>query len=76
MTTLPKSEPARGLKAIAEKGACCGYAECTQICPEVFKLDENGIVSIPVPIIPAELHARAREAVAACPQSALRVEEF
>ena len=69
------SESTSGLKAIADTKSCCGYGVCAEICPEVFKLDDNGIVTIPIALVPPEWHARAREAAAACPQSALRVED-
>jgi ferredoxin len=66
----------RRLKAIADRGACCGYGLCAEICPQVFKLDNNGFVTIAVEIIPADLEAQAREGAAACPQSALAIEEI
>jgi ferredoxin len=63
-------------KAIAERSACCGYGICAEICPQVFKLDENGFVTVAVSVIPAGLEAQAQEAAAACPQSALAIEEI
>jgi ferredoxin len=63
------------IKAIAERSACCGYGICAEICPQVFKLDENGFVTIAVSVVPVELETQAREAAAACPQSALAIEE-
>jgi ferredoxin len=64
------------IRAIAERGACCGYGICAEICPQVFKLDENGFVTVAVSVVPAGLEAQAREAAAACPQSALAIEEI
>jgi ferredoxin len=61
---------------VAERGACCGYGICAEICPQVFKLDENGFVTIAASIVPEGLEAQAREAAAACPQSALAIEEI
>ena len=34
------------LKVVINKPACCGYGVCAEICPEVYKLDENGIVYV------------------------------
>ncbi|WP_066043713.1 MULTISPECIES: ferredoxin [Sphingomonadales] len=59
------------LKVIINKPACCGYGVCADICPEVFKLDENGIVFVESDQVPVSLEDTAREAVDACPQSAL-----
>jgi ferredoxin len=74
-TPPPARPPGTRLKAVAERAACCGYGLCAEICPQVFKLDANGFVTIAVDTIAAELEAQAREAAAACPQSALAIEE-
>jgi ferredoxin len=65
---------AERLKVIINKAACCGYSVCAEICPEVYKLDENGFVYVDDPIVPEGLEERAREGADACPQSALAVE--
>lgn len=57
-----------------KRSACNGYGICAELCPEVFKLDQNGIVFIEDPLVPEELATSALEAVGACPQSALSAE--
>lgn len=64
---------AGSMKAEADRGACCGYGVCAEICPEVFKLDEAGLVYIDDALIAPELVERAIEAVESCPQLAIRV---
>ena len=64
------------IRAIAQRSACCGYGICAEICPQVFELDDNGFVTVAVSIVPPGLEAQAREAAAACPQSALAIEEI
>lgn len=61
------------LKVVIDKPACCGYGICAEICPEVYKLDGNGIVYVEDEIVPEGLEERAREGAEACPQSALAV---
>lgn len=61
------------LRVIARRSACCGYGVCAEICPEIYQLDDNGIVSLVVDIVPPGLEEKAREAAAACPQNALEV---
>jgi ferredoxin len=75
-STGPGSEasPAR-LKAVVEPGSCCGYGVCSEMCPQVFARGDDGLVSIAVEFVPAELEAQAREAAASCPQSALTIVE-
>jgi ferredoxin len=63
------------LRVIADRSACCGYGVCSEICPEIFGVDENGIVSLKTEWAPAGLEEKAREGALACPQSALAVEE-
>ncbi|HEY3654199.1 MAG TPA: ferredoxin [Steroidobacteraceae bacterium] len=63
------------LRVIADRSACCGYGVCAELCPEIYKVDDIGIVTLLTDIVPEGLEVRAREAAAACPQSALRVVE-
>jgi ferredoxin len=61
------------LKVVINKPACCGYGVCAEICPDVYKLDENGIVFVQDELVPAGLEELAREGADACPQSALKL---
>lgn len=61
------------LKVVVNKPACCGYGICADICPAVYKLDENGIVYVDDPMVPEGLEASAREGADACPQNAIAV---
>ena len=63
------------LKVIINKPACCGYGVCAEICPEVYKLDEHGMVYVDSETVPEGLEALAREGADACPQSALKIVE-
>ena len=61
------------LRAFADRERCCGYGICMQLCPEVFKADENGLVYLESDIVPVGLEQEATEAAASCPAEALRV---
>jgi ferredoxin len=61
------------LRAFADRERCCGYGICTQLCPDVFKADNSGLVYLENEIVPAGLEAEATEAAASCPAQALRV---
>ena len=63
------------LRVIADRSKCCGYGLCAQMCPEVYKLDEGGLVYLASDIVPAGLEEEAREGAAACPAEALAIEE-
>ena len=61
-------------KVIVDRSRCCGYGLCAAICPEVYKLDPDGIVFVDSELVPAGLEESAAEGAAACPAEALRVE--
>ena len=69
---MSETHPAR-LRVVIDKAACCGYGICAEICPEVFKLDANGIVYVDDPLVPPGLEQKATEGANSCPQSALTV---
>ena len=61
------------LRAFADRERCCGYGICMQLCPEVFKVDGDGLVYLESEIVPAGLEQEATDAAAGCPSQALRV---
>lgn len=62
------------LRITADRSRCCGYGLCAQICPEIYKLDEDGLVVLATDTVPEGLEAEAREGAAACPAEALVIE--
>jgi ferredoxin len=63
------------LRVIADRSACCGYGVCAELCPEIYKVDDIGVVTVLMDIVPQGLEVKAREAASACPTNALRVVE-
>jgi ferredoxin len=61
------------MKIVIDKAACCGYGVCAEICPEMYKLDVNGVVYVENDLVPEELKEKVIEGADACPQSALKV---
>jgi ferredoxin len=68
-----EAQSAGAMKALADRGACCGYGVCAEVCPEIFKLDDAGLVYVEEGVIPPDLLERAQEAAESCPQVALKV---
>lgn len=62
------------LRIVADRSRCCGYGLCATICPEVYKLDAEGLVYLDSEFVPEGLEEEAREGAAACPAEALVVE--
>ena len=63
------------MKVVVDRSACCGYGICADICPEVYKLDDHGIVFEYNDVVPKELEANAKEGGLACPQNAIKIVE-
>lgn len=60
------------LRVAIDRSRCCGYGLCAQLCPEVYKLDQDGLILVPESdLVPAGLEEEAREGAAACPAEAI-----
>lgn len=63
------------MRVTVDPDLCQGHARCWEICPEVFALDEDGHASVVLDEVPADLEARAGEAVDNCPERAIKLVE-
>lgn len=61
-------------RIIIERSKCCGYGLCAAICPEVYKLDEGGIVYVDSDHVADALLESAREGALACPAEAIAIQ--
>ncbi|WP_411152573.1 ferredoxin [Streptomyces sp. A30] len=57
-----------------DESRCDGFGFCEQAAPEVFGLDDDGVVTILVAEVPDELAEKAEAASRACPVAALRID--
>lgn len=57
----------------ADRTKCCGYGMCAEVCPDVFGLDESGLVVAKITEVPDDLMEAAEEAVYLCPAEALSI---
>lgn len=57
-----------------DRELCCGYGVCKEICPQVFDLDEAGIVVLLTDTIPEGLEEETVDAADACPQLVITFE--
>lgn len=63
------------MKAIIDRDGCISCTLCTEICPEVFRMAEDGIAEVYVDKVPEESEDCAKEAESNCPVSVISVEE-
>ncbi|UJS18129.1 MAG: ferredoxin [Candidatus Jettenia sp.] len=62
------------MKAKVDQDVCIGCALCTQICPEVFRMEGDKSV-VYVDIVPKEVEDACREASNECPVSCIYIVE-
>jgi ferredoxin len=60
------------MKIEADRDVCIGAGMCVLTLPEVFDQDDDGVVVVLTPEVPAEHAEAAARAVLSCPSGALR----
>ncbi len=68
------------MRVTLDKERCTLCYSCVAICPEVFETKEDGSVDVKdkykgTDIVDERLKEKIREAAAACPSSAIEIEE-
>ncbi|PJI08458.1 MULTISPECIES: ferredoxin [Clostridium] len=61
------------MKAHVDKETCIGCGTCPAVCPDIFKMDDDGKAVATDAEIALELKASAREAASSCPVDAINV---
>lgn len=62
------------MKAIVDKETCIGCGACIDICPEVYRWDDDKAEVYKDPV-PEEHEDAAREGAEACPVDAIEIQE-
>ncbi|MDD3141111.1 MAG: ferredoxin [Lachnospiraceae bacterium] len=62
------------MKAEIDRDGCISCGLCASICPEVFRMGDDGPTEVYVDSIPSEVEASALEARDGCPVSVITVE--
>ena len=58
-----------------DRDRCVGSGACEALAPEVFEVDDDGVLIVHLPEPPEDELADVREAVLACPTRALTLSE-
>lgn len=62
-------------KVVVDFDLCESNALCEGLAPDVFRLDDDDFLQIDDPTVTEENRERVEQAVAACPRSAIKIEE-
>lgn len=62
------------MKASIDKSGCISCGMCVSICPEVFRMADDGFAEVYVDVIPESFEESAQEARDSCPVSVITVE--
>jgi ferredoxin len=63
------------VKATVDETLCSGCGVCEEVAPDVFTMNDAGLVDVKVNPIPDDLLASAQEAADGCPSGAIVIEE-
>ena len=62
------------MKAYVERNGCIGCGLCSETCPEVFRMDADGLAEVYTTPVPANAEASAKEAEEGCPVAVIMIE--
>ena len=61
------------MMAIVDATVCIGCTLCTQMCPEIFRM-ENDKAAAYVDLVPVNMESDCRGAAEQCPVNAIKIE--
>ena len=61
--------------AEVDKDACIGCGACPDVCPEIFKMEDDGLAIAYKNPVPSDLEESAKEAAEGCPTEAIHIKE-
>lgn len=62
------------MRATLDRDGCISCGLCTEVCPEVFRMADDGIAEVYTEEVPKEVEDAAVEAQDGCPVSVIAVE--
>jgi len=62
------------MKASIDRSGCIGCGLCTETCPSVFRMADDGLAEVAVETVPPADEAAVQEASDGCPVSVITVE--
>jgi ferredoxin len=63
------------MKVIVDLSNCDLHGLCVEAAPEVFEIDDNGVLQVLIEAPPDDLRAKVEKAVRECPTGAITIQE-
>lgn len=63
------------MKPTVDHSLCIGCGACEDTCPEVFRLEDDGLSHVITDAVVEDLYGCVREAADSCPVDAISIEE-
>jgi len=63
------------MKPVVDEDLCIGCGACEDLCPDVFRLEDDGLAHVINENVEPEMYGCVRDAADACPVSAISVSE-
>lgn len=63
------------MKIHINKAACVGHARCAAVAPDIYKLDDDGYITVEEIDVPPGKEKEAVRGARACPERIITVEE-
>jgi ferredoxin len=63
------------MKAIVDQDECIGCGVCIEMCPEVFKWNDDETAVAYTNPVPEDVRSVCQEAAESCPSEAITIEE-
>lgn len=63
------------MKVLVDREKCMNAGMCTQAAPEVFEMDDDGVLVVLREAVPEDQMLEVQDAVSCCPMDALRLAE-
>jgi len=63
------------MKAIVDEDLCIGCGACEDVCPDVFRLEDDGYAHVIAENPTSEMYGCIRDAEDGCPTAAISVTE-
>lgn len=63
------------MRVIVDLSNCDLHGLCVEAAPEVFEIDDNGVLKVLIEAPPEDLRAKVEKAARECPTGAITIQE-